>query len=65
MQDFMQSLQMRCPVPAQSGLSIMIIASAPMHIALASEHVRLGNFLVEWTAFQHDVERIFLNLPLL
>ncbi len=29
MQDFMQSLQIRWPVPASIGLSIMITASAP------------------------------------
>src|SRR5579883_1131209 len=30
MHDFMQSLQMRCPVPAHSGLSTHTTANAPM-----------------------------------
>ena len=60
MQPFMQSLQMRCPVPGHIGLSMTIRASAPMDVALPFEQVHLGDLLVERAAVEVDAERVDL-----
>ena len=60
MQAFMQSLQMRWPVPGHIGLSSMTIASAPSESPCALEHVRLGDVLVERAAGERDAERVLL-----
>ena len=52
----MQSLQMRCPVAAAIGLSMVTMASAPIGIAVALHHIHLGDFLFERAAGERDAE---------
>ena len=65
MQAFMQSLQMRWPVPGHIGLSIMTIASAPSASPSRSEQVHLGDVLVERAAVERDAERVLLHRAVL
>ena len=52
----MQSLQMRWPVAAAIGLSMVTTASAPMELPLLLHRVHLGDFLFERAAGQLDAE---------
>ena len=58
MHDFMQSLQMRWPVPGHIGLSMVTSASAPIASPCFAEHVHLGDLLVERAAVELDAERV-------
>ena len=58
MQAFMQSLQMRWPVPGHIGLSTVTIASAPIASPRLRTRVHLGDLLVERAARQRDAERV-------
>ena len=62
MHDFMQSLQMRCPVAAHMGLSIVTIASAPIGFPFLLGDVHLGDLLVERAAVQGDAEHGLFEL---
>ena len=62
MQDFMQSLQMRWPVAAHIGLSMVTMAKRADRIAVLLGHVHLGDLLVERAAVQRDAEHGLLEL---
>ena len=61
----MQSLQIRCPVAAQSGLSTATIASAPIAVAARLDDVHLRDLLVERAAGQRYPEHAFAEAAVL
>ena len=52
----MQSLQMRWPVAAAMGLSMVTMASAPTAVAVLLHHVHLGDFFIQRATGQRDAE---------
>ncbi len=63
MHDFMQSLQMRCPVPAHIGLSITTIPSAPIGLPFCFDDVHLRNLLFERATRQGYTENAVFVFP--
>ncbi len=64
-QAFMQSLQIRWPVPAHIGLSTRDERERGDRVAGAPHHVHLGDLLVERTAAELDAERVLLDRAVL
>jgi hypothetical protein len=62
MQAFMQSLQMRWPVPGSIGLSMQTIASAATESPELPHVVHLADALVERAPVELDAERVLLDL---
>ena len=58
MHAFMQSLQIRWPVPGHIGLSIDDQRQRADRVAGLAQRVHLGDLLVERTAVQLDAERV-------
>ena len=58
MQAFMQSLQMRWPVPGHIGLSIDDDGQRADRVAALAQRVHLGDLLVERAAGERDAERV-------
>ena len=58
----MQSLQMRCPVPAAIGLSIVVMASAPTEYPFCLTQIHLGDFFVERAARERNSENAEFEL---
>ena len=63
MQSFMQSLQMRCPVAAQSGLSTATIANAPIELPLATTRFISEIFSSSGQPASVTPNTLFLKLP--